>query len=84
MEVDQSVTFITSLINISRELSIVTALFLVMVYFEPLLAVYVFLLITLFVVIFLYSTDKKLKEIAKKDGIFMVTFSSQWVTFLGE
>ena len=37
-----------------------------MVYFEPLLAVYVFLLITLFVVIFLYSTDKKLKEIAKK------------------
>ena len=44
-EVDQSVTFITSLINISRELSIVSALFLVMVYFEPLLAVYVFFLI---------------------------------------
>ena len=65
-EVDQSVTFITSLINISRELSIVSALFLIMVYFEPLLAVYVFLLITALVAIFLYSTDKKLKKIAEK------------------
>tara|TARA_B100001063_G_scaffold247195_1_gene291185 strand:- start:128 stop:1897 length:1770 start_codon:yes stop_codon:yes gene_type:complete len=65
-EVDQSVTYITSLINISRELSIVTALFLVMVYFEPLLAICVFFIITALVAIFLYSTDKKLKTIAKK------------------
>ena len=65
-EVDQSITFVTSLINISREASIVTALFLVMLYFEPFLAVYVFAFITILVGIFLYSTDSKLKKIAKK------------------
>ena len=65
-EVDQSVTFITSLINISREISIVTALFLIMVYFEPLLAIYVFCLIAVLVAVFLYATDKKLKKIGEK------------------
>ena len=65
-EVDQSVSFITSFINISREVSIVSAIFLVMVYFEPLLAVCIFFIITAFVAIFLYSTDKKLKKIAEK------------------
>ena len=62
-EVDQSITFITSLIHISREISIVIALFLVMLFFEPLLAIYVFFLITALVFIFFIVTDKKLKKI---------------------
>ena len=65
-ESDQCVTYISSLIVISREISIVSALFLVMLYFEPLLAIYIFLTITLLVAIFLYSTDSKLKNIAIK------------------
>ena len=64
-EADQSVTFITSIINISREVSIAIALFFVMIYFEPILAISVFLIITLLVAFFLYSTDSKLKKIAE-------------------
>ena len=37
-----------------------------MVYFEPLLAIYVFCLIAVLVAVFLYATDKKLKKIGEK------------------
>lgn len=63
-EVDQSVTFITSILSISKEISIVMALFLVMFYFEPILAFSVFIIISILVAFFLYSTDSKLKKIA--------------------
>ena len=65
-EVDQSITFITSLLSISREISVVLALFLVMLFFEPILAINVFLIITILVALFLYSTDSKLKKIAQQ------------------
>ena len=65
-EVDQSVTFINSILSISKEISIVMALFLVMFYFEPILAISVFIVITVLVAFFLYSTDSKLKKIAQQ------------------
>ena len=67
-EVDHSVNFIASLIHISREISVVLALLFVMMFFEPVLALTVFIIILILVATFLMSIDTKLKIIAKKDG----------------
>tara|TARA_B100001121_G_C18673435_1_gene615079 strand:+ start:83 stop:1534 length:1452 start_codon:yes stop_codon:yes gene_type:complete len=65
-EVDHSVNFIASLIHISREVSVVLALLFVMMFFEPVLAFTVFIIILILVATFLMSIDTKLKIIAKK------------------
>ena len=65
-EVDHSVNFIASLIHISREISVVLALLFVMMFFEPVLALTVFIIILILVATFLMSIDTKLKIIAKK------------------
>lgn len=68
-EVDHSVNFVAALIHISREVSVVFALLFVMMFFEPVLALTVFVIILILVTTFLMSTDSKLKIIAKKRWI---------------
>ena len=79
MEINYAVTFLRSLIQIVKEITLLIAILILLLLFEPVVIITTFSVILLFLVIFLFSVDKKLKGIAKYrvaflDGIFRATF----------
>ena len=79
MEIDYAVTFLRSLIQIMKEITLLAAILILLLIFEPLVIITTFSVILLFVILFLFSIDKKLKKIAKHrvaflEGIFKATF----------
>ena len=79
MEIDYSVTFLRSLIQIVKEITLLISILILLLIFEPLVIIMTFTVILFFLITFLFSVDKKLKNIAKYriaflDGIFKATF----------
>lgn len=79
MEIDYAVTFLRSLIQIMKEITLLAAILILLLIFEPLVIITTFSVILLFVILFLFSIDKNLKKIAKHrvaflEGIFKATF----------
>ena len=79
MEIDYSITFLRALIQIMKEVTMLIAILILLLIFEPTVIIMTFVVISFFLVIFLFSVDKKLKKIsafrvAYLKGIFEATF----------
>ena len=79
MEINNAVAFLRSLIQIVKEITLLISILILLLMFEPLVIITTFAAILFFLIIFLFSVDKKLKHIAKYrvaflDEIFKVTF----------
>ncbi len=77
-EIDHSVIYLGSIMQIMRELTILIAVLILLLAIEPIIVISSFSVILLFLIIFLLSVDKNLKNIAKNRvaylrGIFKVT-----------
>ena len=62
-----------------KEITLLAAILILLLIFEPLVIITTFSVILLFVILFLFSIDKNLKKIAKHrvaflEGIFKATF----------
>ena len=79
MEIDYSVIFLRSLIQIVKEITLLISILILLLLFEPVTIIIIFAALLLFLVIFLLSVDKNLKRVAKRrvaflDEIFKATF----------
>ena len=79
MEIDYSITFLQSTIQIVKEITLLISIFILLLLFEPVTIITIFGVLLFFLVIFFLSVDKNLKKIAKRrvaflDGIFKATF----------
>ena len=77
-EIDHSVVYLGSIMQIMRELTILIAVLILLLAIEPIIVISSFSVILLFLIIFLLSVDKNLKNIAQNrvaylQGIFKVT-----------
>ena len=79
MEIDYSITFLQSTMQMVKEITLLISIFILLLLFEPVTIIIIFAALLLFLVIFLLSVDKNLKRVAKRrvaflDEIFKATF----------
>ena len=79
MEIDYTITFLQSTIQIVKEITLLISIFILLLLFEPVTIIIIFAALLLFLVIFLLSVDKNLKKVAIRrvaflDEIFKATF----------